>query len=214
VTEVVVADRSRRRRGWTGIALGTVFGAIGTVSLAGLAAFAIGDPTPWFLVAAVIPLLFALGGAAGVVFGIRNLWLSHVLGVPTLVLPSGTSLCLGETVTARFHRSGGTRQARQAPQLTADLVCEERVTYRQGTDDHTVTREIERRELAVRTDQAPDTVSGQVTVPVPVDVPPSMTLPHNGIAWSVEVRVEVPGVPVDTGTFTVVVLPMVARVSR
>lgn len=211
MAEVVVADRSRRSRGWLGIVLGGVFGGFGTIFLVLLAAAASAAPTPWFLVVAVVPLVFTVGGAVAVVAGIRNLWLSRVLGVPTLVLPNGTALSLGETVTARFHRAGGSRRARQAPRLTADLVCKEHVTYRQGTDDHTVTREVRRRELAVRDDQLPDSVSGQVTVAVPADVPPSMSLRHNGIAWSVEVRVEVPGVPVDTGTFAVVVLPQVSR---
>jgi hypothetical protein len=211
VAEVVVADRSRRQRGWLGIVLGGVFGGSGAVFLVLLAAAAVAAPTPWFLLVAVVPAIFVIGGAVGVVLGVRSLWLSHVLGVPTLVLPNGTSLCLGETVAARFHRAGGTPAARQSPRLTAELVCEERITYRQGTDDHTRSQPVLRRELAVRTGQAPGTVSAEVTVAVPVDVPPSMSLPHNEIAWSVVVRVEVPGVPVDTGTFAVVVLPQVAR---
>jgi len=131
--------------------------------------------------------------------------------------PLSVTLAEGLALRAAVQKYGvvfqwGTQQRSSANyRLTAELVCEERVTYRQGTDDHTRTEEILRRELAVRTDQVPGTVSGEVTVAVPVDVPPSMALHHNGIAWSVVVRVEVPGVPVDTGTFAIAVLPRVSR---
>ncbi|MBI3688259.1 MAG: hypothetical protein HY241_13160 [Actinobacteria bacterium] len=185
---VVITDRSRRARSLGLIILG-VF----------LVPFAIAVPIP-----------FALVGAAFLIGGIRRLWLSHVLGVPTLVVPLAEPLCLGGVLVARFHRSGGTPRARRTPRLSALLVCQERVTYRQGTDDHTVTQEIYRRELAVTTDQVPDTVSGQVVIEVPVDAPPSLTLTHNRVIWSVQVRVQVPGVPDDTGRFALPVLPVVA----
>jgi hypothetical protein len=133
-----------------------------------------------------------------------------VLGVPTLTVSPAEPLCLGGVVVARFHRSGGSRQVRATPRLTAELICQESATYRQGTDDHTVTREVHRRELAVTVDPAPGTVVGHVTIAVPLDVPPSMNLQHNRILWSVKVRVQAPGVPEDSGTFSVSVQPVVA----
>src|SRR5262249_55825984 len=94
--------------------------------------------------------------------------------------------------------------------LSAELVGAELVTYRQGTTDHTTTREVWRYRLAVTADQVPDTVSGQVSIEVPLGAPPSLALHHNRIIWSVQVHVRVPGVPDDTSAFTVTVLPLVA----
>jgi hypothetical protein len=96
------------------------------------------------------------------------------------------------------------------PRLTAELICHESATYRQGTDSHTATREVYRRDLAVQVEPAPGTVAGQIAIAVPLDVPPSMRLPDNSIQWSVEVLVQVPGLPDDRGTFDVQVQPVVA----
>lgn len=203
----IITDRSRRAKGCSYIIVGAIFGgfsaAIGTIGLTS-------DATIGTIGFGLFMGLFALVGAAIVIGGARSVRLSHVLGVPTLILPPGEPLCLGSVLVARFHRSGGTPRAQRAPRLSAVLVCQEQVTYRQGTDDHTVTHQIHRRELAVTPDQVPDTVSGQVVIEVPVDAPPSLTLAHNRIIWSVRVQVQVQGVPDDTGTFQVPVLPVVA----
>lgn len=129
----VVADRSRRAKGWVGIVFGAIFGGFGTAFLVGVTLAATAAPSPL--------LVFLLG--------------------------MGGIFAVGGLVQARFQRVGGARRAQQAPRLTAELVGQERVTYRQGTDDHTVTQEICRRELAVSSDQIPGTVSGQVAIQVP-----------------------------------------------
>jgi hypothetical protein len=217
----VIVDRSRRGRGCLGIGCGTVFGGFGVAFLVGVVAaiFADGLASPThggfggFLVAQFmlgIGSVFVAGGGAALFFGVRSLWLGHVLGVPTLVVPSAPPLCLGAVVVARFGRSGGSRQVAGTPQLTAELICHESTTYRQGTDDHTATREVYRRDLAVQVDPAPGTVAGRIAIAVPLDVPPSMRLSHNRIKWSVKVLVQVPGLPDDSGTFAVWVQPVVA----
>ena len=46
-------------------------------------------------------------------------------------------------------------------------------------------------------------VSGYLSVDVPVDRPPSLSLHDNKVIWTVQVQVQVPGVPDDKGTFAV-----------
>lgn len=142
------------------------------------------------------------------------MWLNHVFGTPTLTVPRAEPLRLGRLLEARYRRRGGARRARTSASLVAELVCEERVKYRQGTDIHTATREVLRRQMPVTPDPAPDTVAGQIMVEVPVDAPPSLKLRHNAIQWSVQVRVSAPELPDDLATFDVLVVPAVAsRVS-
>lgn len=216
----VIVDRSRRGRGCLGIGCGTVFGGAGVAFLVGVVTmFTDGLASPgqggtggllFGLFALGFGSLFAAGGGAAVFFGVRSLWRGHVLGAATLVVPSAPLLCLGAVVVARFGRSGGSRQVTGTPRLTAELICYESITYRQGTDSHTATRVVGRRDLAVQVDPAPGTVAGQIAIAVPLDAPPSMRLPNNRIHWSVHVLVQVPGLPDDSATFDVQVQPMVA----
>lgn len=205
-----VADGSRRSTGWAGILLGTSFvGAGAAVAAIEEAMRPDWDPSS-FPIMGAFGAFFALVGMVGVIKGVRNVWLSHVLGTPTLTVPPAEPLLLGGVLVARFERRGGTGRVRQAPQLSAELVCAERVTYRQGTDTHTVTREICRSQLPMTADPAPGTVAGQIVVEVPTDAPPSLSLRNNRIIWTVLVHVRADGLPDDTGTFVVPVRPALA----
>jgi hypothetical protein len=95
--------------------------------------------------------------------------------------------------------------------VTAELSCRESVTYRQGTDNHTVNHELFRGPLTVFPEPVPGTVTGRVEILVPLPYPPSMALPHNRIVWEVTLRVRVGGVPDDVSTFPVPVVPLVAE---
>lgn len=203
----VVADRSRRSKGWSGVLMGAVVAGMGSAfGGAGLGLF--GDGTPNVLGGA-FGGLFVLVGGGMLISGARNLWLHHLLGTPTLTVPPAEPLRLGGVLVARFERRGGTRRAERATRLSAELVGQESATYRQGTDDHTVTHEIYRQELPTTLDGGRP-VRGQVQVNVPVGVPPSMALRHNSVIWSVRIRVEAPGVPVDESSFVVRVVPALA----
>ena len=209
----VIVDRSRRTNGCGAVILGTLFGGFGVTFMVSLIVSRIASPDP-------ISLLFgfacggpfALLGGAIVASGIRNVWLSHLFGVPTLTIPRGAQLRLGGALVARFHRQGGTPRALRTPVLCADLVCRMTVTiYGTGPDKHTtVTEEACRHRLTVTTDQVPNSVSGQVFIEVPLGMPPSTAPGHNQVIWSVEVRVRAPGVPEDKSSFTMTVLPVVA----
>jgi hypothetical protein len=208
VTPEVITDHSRRFGGCVSLLFGGIFAAAGSLFLVvGLAA---GRMSVIGLVPAGFGALFALIGGAIAIGGLRSLWLSRLHGTATLVFPGRQPLYLGGGAVAQYRRTGGARRARNAPRLSAELVGEEQVMYRKGTDDHTVVEEIHRRELAITNDYLPDTVSGQVRIQIPVDVPPTVFLSHNRIVWTVRVTVSVAGVPDDTGTFPVTVLPALA----
>jgi hypothetical protein len=98
---------------------------------------------------------------------VRNLWFRHLFGVATLTIAGGAGLYLGETHAARFGRTGGQSRARQAPRVSAELVCTEWITYCQGTKDHTSTKEVNPFGLSVAADPTPDTVCGRVSLQVP-----------------------------------------------
>jgi hypothetical protein len=208
MTPEVITDGSRRVGGCVGLFFGTVFGGTGLLFL--LVGLAVRDSSALSILPAAVGGLFALVGGAIAIAGLRALWLNRLLGTSTLMIHGRQPLYLGGSIVAQYRRTGGARRARNAPRLTATLVGEERVTYRQGTDDHTVVEEIHRRELAITNDYLPDTVSGQVSIQVPADVPPTVMLGHNRIIWTVRVTVSVAGVPDDTGTFAVTVLPALA----
>jgi hypothetical protein len=208
VTPELLSDRSRTFGGCVSLVFGTIFAGVGllfvVIGLAVTGASAIG------VFPAAFGALFTLVGGFLAITGLRALWLSRLLGTSTLMIPGRQPLYLGGGAVAQYRRTGGARRARNAPQLSAMLVCDEQATYRKGTDDHTVTEEIYRRELAITNDYVPDTVSGQVTIRIPADVPPSIMLGHNRIVWTVQVTVRVAGVPDDTGTFAFTVLPALA----
>jgi hypothetical protein len=208
----LVADRSRRSRGWATIAFGCVFGLVGTaISAAFLSAGAL-TGSSGLSIGGAVPVLIAVGGWGAVIWGGHNLWLSRQLGVPTLTVPPAEPLCLGGTLVARFERRGGRKRPLGPVTLTAELVGEERATYRQGTDTHTATATIRQIPLRTVVDPTPGVVAGQIVVTMPLDAPPSLTLRRNVVVWRVRVTVRVAdgSVPDDTGTFVVPVVPAVA----
>ncbi len=152
-------------------------------------------------------LLFVAAGLFVVGRGLRQLWLRFLLGTPTLLVPS-SDILLGDTVTTRFERGGGSRRGREGRrEMTASLICRETVTYRRGTDTETVHHEARRIPLPVTLDDHPQAVAGRVQVVVPVDWPPTIVLNHNKVQTVVEVLVNAPGLPEDRSSFTVLVRP-------
>jgi hypothetical protein len=163
-----------------------------------------------------LALLFVAGGGFFVFFGLssvayvlrrRRLW--RLFGVAKLSIPDGASFCLGETRPARFTRTGGEPRARQAPLLSAALVCTEWISYRRGTTNHTSAKEVNRIGLSITANQLPEAISGRVLIQVPPAVQPSVFLPSHRLIWTVEVVVRVAGLPDDKKSFTITVLPSI-----
>jgi hypothetical protein len=193
------------------IVFGALFGGVGSAFAIGGVVALWGSIGPFGLIFTGVGGLFAIGGLVALIGGIRNLWLSRVLGRMTLELPQEQLLSLGGTQVVRFRRTGGAARAAQAPTATAELSCHESATYRQGTDDHTVRHEVFRGPLTVFPEPVPGSVAGQVEIIVPLSHPPSMALPHNRIVWELTLRVRVAGVPDDVSTFPLPVVPLVAE---
>ena len=204
----MIVDQSRHRRGRTAITCGVVIGGIGAIFTLVVVSVAIRSPAT--LAATLCSVPVAIGGVTLFARGRRNLQLSRWFGTPTLIVPSGQRLYLGGVVPARFQRVGGQGHDWSSAVILAELVCIERVRYTQGTDTHTVSREIGRQRLVVIPDRNPSLVSAQVQIGVPLTGPPSLGLPDNKIIWSVRVLVSAPGVPDDTSSFVLTVLPIVA----
>lgn len=206
-----IQARSRTTAGCLLIVLGAIFGGVGSAFAIGGTVSAWDEMGLFGVLFGGVGGLFALGGLTAVGFGVRNLWLSRVLGRMTLELPPEEPLGLGGTKVVRFRRTGGAARAAQAPTATAELSCRESVTYRQGTDTHTVNHEIFRGPLTVFPEPVPGSVTGRVEILVPLAYPPTMALRHNRIVWELTLRVRVAGVPDDVSTFALPVVPLVAE---
>lgn len=145
----VLKDRSRVAEGCAAIFVGALIGGPGVgVAVALLATQPMPEAVQGFGVGC--GGLVALVGLAVAGFGVRQFWLNRLFGVATLTVPGGAGVCLGEVRAARFQRQGGRRRARQAAVISAELVGTEKVTYRSGTTDHSVTKEIVRHRLSAQ----------------------------------------------------------------
>jgi hypothetical protein len=76
----VITDRSGRALGCVGIVFGTMFGGFGLVFVAAVVGASIGHPNPLLIFPIGFGGLFALGGGAGVYFGVRSVWQRHLWG--------------------------------------------------------------------------------------------------------------------------------------
>jgi hypothetical protein len=201
-----ITDRSRQTSGRVRIGWGVIIGAVGLSCGVG-APFSSPDTAQLGL--AFVGAIVVLVGVGLVVTGVATLRTHRQLGAPALSLPPAP-LHLGGVVRARFERQGGTEAVAQPPTIVAELVGVEKVTYRQGSDTHTVSHESHRVPLAVTVDPTPGRVAAEIAVVVPLDAPPSLRLTNNEINWSIQVRVRTPGSPDDRGSFAVTVTPVVA----
>jgi hypothetical protein len=209
-----LVDRSRSSGAVVQVLFGTVFAGFAGVFVAtsafiqeGSASF--GFPTGFGLIFTGVGLLFVAVGLAVLGRGLRQLWLRYLLGTPTLFVPSADIL-LGDTVTTRFERRGGSGRGRQGRrEISASLISRETVTYRRGTDTETVNHDARRAPLQVTMDDHPQAVAGRIQVVIPADWPPTIALAHNKVQTVVEVLVHAPGLPEDRSNFPVLVRPAV-----
>lgn len=196
--EQVVGDGADRRVAFVAITIA----AVALVALIVVAVVVGGDGPWWFfgLLALIAAAVLALA-----VYRARS-WFSW--GNPQLFLPSSDNLCLGDRVVMRFRRRARGLVHPDEVELTAVLVCEERV---RSDGDIATARLLERPvEVTMRGDDG-DLVEADLVVEVPLfDAPPTMTLPHHEIAWSLEVRLVAGGAADDDSTFPLVVDPKVS----
>lgn len=200
-----LVDRSRSSGAVVQVVFGTVF--VGISGVISAASASLGDGGGFTLFPGAFGLLFVAIGLFVLGRGLRQFWLRYLLGTPTLFVPS-TDILLGDTVTTRFERRGGSRRGREGHrEITASLISRETVTYRRGTDTETVHHDGRRTPLPVTMDDHPQAVAGRIQVVIPKDWPPTITLNHNKVQTVVEILVHAPGLPEDRSNFTVPVRP-------
>jgi hypothetical protein len=150
-------------------------------------------------------IFFALIGLGTIVVFLRRLWATTGVG-PTLVEISEHPLQPGGQYRLFLSQSG--RLTVNA--LRACLTCEEAVTYRQGTNARTETREVFRQELFCRENFE---IHGgmpfelEFELSLPAGAMHSFRAEHNEINWSLVVHGEMAGWPDYMRSFPLVVRP-------
>jgi hypothetical protein len=150
-------------------------------------------------------VLFALFGLGTIVVFLRQLLVTTGIG-PTLVEISEHPLQPGGQYRLFFSQSG--RLTVNA--MRASLICEEAVTYRQGTNARTETREVFQQELFRREKfeiEAGLPFETEFELIMPADVMHSFKADHNEIIWSLVVHGDVAGWPDYKRSFPLVVRP-------
>ncbi len=155
-----------------------------------------------------IGLLFLLLAAVTAVFVLPRLrdhlrWDAPELHVQT------HPLRLGSHIAASFVRTPtGVRLANGTP-LSAEfrLVCEERATYRQGTDTRTETAKVVDHRWT-----STGTTAEAATIPTTIPVPdtagaPTFDLGNNEVRWTLEVTPLTGPIPRSSSSFDIVVAP-------
>ena len=161
-----------------------------------------GEPD-WFLTLFIVP--FALVGIVLLVLFIRQLLVTTGIG-PTLVEISDHPLHPGDPCELFVSQSG--RLAVNS--LEVLLVCEEEVTYRQGTDTRTETHEVHRHQMFRREGfeiRHGMPFEAECALQVPAGVMHSFKADHSQINWKVVVQGDVAGWPDYKRSFRVIVCP-------
>ena len=112
-----------------------------------------------------------------------------------LILPK-YPLRLGETCPIHYRRRlrGGTFT--KPGNIEVQLVCDEWVQYKQGTDTKTKTHslyEVQLPECSIVTGERQADYESQVEISA--EAPPSFSAEHNRVRWRVIVKLKVPGIP-------------------
>jgi hypothetical protein len=169
-----------------------------------IGSFAGGTPD-WMLAALVIP--FAAAGVGLIVFLIRQLLITTGVG-PTRVEISEHPLSPGHPYDVFLSQAG--RLAMTS--LEVWLACEEKATYRQGTDTRTETRRVYEQRCFVREGfqiHQGLPFESRCQIRVPEGAMHSFYANHNEVRWKLIVKGKVTGWPDFERVFQIVVNPAV-----
>lgn len=175
------------------IIFGAITGVIGLI-LTGVAAqdtgllrfVGLGLLTIGILVA-VVPLVIRVEGVATRLTG----WSHPTLEITPWPLPLGSP---ADVVYRRTPVKASTvNTLAGAPELVAELVCEEWVQYTVGTSTHTETDEVVRRRASNPGQITGDRIEATFQLTVPVDMGgPTLSLRNNRVTWTLETRLGEP----------------------
>lgn len=192
--------------GWAlfGLTTVTLIWNIVVVVFAWLAvtAFWQGEPD-WYASAFLVP--FALIGILLIGLLLRELVRTTGIGT-TRVEISDHPLTPGGHYEMLLSQSGKLK----AREFEVLLVCEERATYRQGTNVRTELREVYRQRLFRRKDFAIESAApfeAHCALAIPEDAMHSFRAPNNAIGWRLVVRGNLVGWPRLRRDFSIVVRP-------
>jgi hypothetical protein len=161
-----------------------------------------GEPD-WVMIASIVP--FAAAGVALVVYLGREVFAATGVG-PTLIEISQHPLAPGKPYEIFLSQAGRLTMR----SLEVWLACDERATYRQGTDTRTETRRVFYERCFVRQDfqiQQGLPFESRCQVSVPAGAMHSFQADHNEVSWKLIVKGNVEGWPEYEREFQIVVNP-------
>jgi hypothetical protein len=167
-----------------------------------ISSFAQGDPD-WMLTGLLVPLLAV--GIGLVVYLVRQLLNATGVG-PTRVEISAHPLEPGKHYEVFLSQAG--RLSMKSLELW--LACDEKATYRQGTDTRTETRRVFERRCFLREKfEIPQGIpfESRCQIEVPEGAMHSFQAGHNEVAWKLVVKGRVTGWPDYVREFQIVVSP-------
>ena len=161
-----------------------------------------GDPD-WLLTSFVVP--FAVVGVGLAIYFLRQLLRTTGVGATRMEI-ARHPLYPGQTCDLFLSQAG----RMLIDSLRVELVCEEKATYRQGTDTRTEVRRVHREELFARSDfevRQGIPFEHRVAMSVPIDAMHSFKSDHNELNWLLVVQGRVDGWPDFERVFPIVVYP-------
>jgi hypothetical protein len=167
-----------------------------------LGGFARGEPD-WMLTLVLIP--FVALGVCLAAYLVRLAMVATGVG-PTWIEVAEHPLAPGQSVDAMVSQSGRMK----LHSLELWLACDEKATYRQGTDTRTETRRVFQERCFVREDVEIDQAlpfESRCEIAVPAGAMHSFQANHNEVTWKLVVKGRVDGWPDYERVFQVVVNP-------
>jgi hypothetical protein len=164
----------------------------------------------WILTIFLIP--FVLGGLFLIVYFFRQLLVTAGIG-PTLLEIANHPLYPGEEYQIFLSQSGSLAINR----LSLSLVCQEKATYRQGTNTRTELRQVYRQELFHRDNfEIPPGMPFETNclLTVPAGAMHSFKSGHNAIDWTLVVEGDIVKWPDFKRAFSVIFFPANKRTAQ
>jgi len=162
----------------------------------------------WAIVICVaVLLLFLLGSRNSVIAAVK--WKQPSLQV------SSTPYDLGSTPTVVYCRRP--KRVRDISPFNVEclLVCEEKVTYRQGTDTRTDKRRVFERRFDGTGEGSTEGLVAELELEISAHMgAPSLDLPNNEVVWFAEFRISDAQLPRDEHTFVIKVAPVLDPAHR
>lgn len=158
----------------------------------------------WLLSALLVPAHAV--GAWSIYYFLRQLVVHTAMG-PTIVEISNHPLYPGGRYELLISQTGNLRMKL----LTVRLVCEEEVTYHQGTDVRHETRAVYEQEIVRLGDfiiEPGSTFEKEVEFAIPVEAMHSFISGHNSVNWRIVVSAQAEQWPPQVRSFPLIVYPL------